>query len=56
MSEFWEWRLRDNPEFASNVGDSRYTELVEDYSVEAIDARKVSVIAFSTMPSILSCI
>ncbi|XP_052228360.1 uncharacterized protein LOC127842723 isoform X1 [Dreissena polymorpha] len=40
LSEFWEWRLRDNPEFASNVGDSRYTELVEDYSLEAIDARK----------------
>lgn len=39
--EVWEWRLKDNPEFASNVGDQRYMDKVEDYSIDSIDVRKV---------------
>ncbi|WAR12718.1 hypothetical protein MAR_026898 [Mya arenaria] len=33
--------MRNNPEFASNVGNSNYTDLLEDYSIAAIDTRKV---------------
>lgn len=42
VDDFWEWRLQNNPEFASNVGDHRYTELLENYTIEAIDTRKVA--------------
>ncbi|XP_052818910.1 uncharacterized protein LOC128244847 [Mya arenaria] len=40
LDEFWQWRMRNNPEFASNVGNSNYTDLLEDYSIAAIDTRK----------------
>lgn len=35
--------MKNNPEFASNVGDQRYTDQLEDYSLEAFQSRKVSV-------------
>jgi hypothetical protein len=41
VDEFWEWRMKNNPEFASNIGDHRYTDRVEDYSLEAFEMRKV---------------
>ncbi|XP_060563219.1 uncharacterized protein LOC132722711 isoform X1 [Ruditapes philippinarum] len=40
VDEFWEWRMKNNPEFASNIGDHRYTDKVEDYSLEAFEMRK----------------
>ena len=41
-NDFMEWRYEDNPEFANNVGDHRFTDRVEDYSLEAFETRKVS--------------
>ncbi|XP_060572475.1 uncharacterized protein LOC132730537 isoform X2 [Ruditapes philippinarum] len=43
VDDFWQWRLMNNPEFASNIGDSRYTDKVEDYSLEAIENRKTDI-------------
>ena len=41
VDAFWEWRMKNNPEFASNIGDHRYTDKVEDFSLEAFEMRKV---------------
>jgi len=34
----WEQNLKENPEFASTLGDKRYDDQLTDYSVEAINA------------------
>ena len=44
IDDFWTWRLQNNPEFASNVGNHEYDALLEDYSLDAFDNRKVSVV------------
>jgi uncharacterized protein (DUF885 family) len=36
----WQWTLRENPEFATRVGDPRYNDKLIDLSVPAIDRRK----------------
>ncbi|XP_053402444.1 uncharacterized protein LOC123548403 [Mercenaria mercenaria] len=46
VEDFWEWRMKNNPEFASNVGDHRYTDKVEDYSLEAFEGRKMDMDGF----------
>lgn len=46
VDDFWEWRMVNNPEFASNVGDHRFTDRLEDYKIEAIDERKVDIEGF----------
>ena len=43
-TEFWDWRLQNNPEFASNIGDHRFDSLLEDYSPAYIDERKVKIV------------
>jgi len=35
--EYWEDRLKRDPEFASLIGDKRYNDQVSDYSVKAIN-------------------
>lgn len=35
----WEWNLRENPTFASFLGDKRYNKLWDDVSLEAINKR-----------------
>lgn len=35
FSDYWEDRLKHNPEFASSIGDSRYNDQLSDFSVEA---------------------
>jgi uncharacterized protein (DUF885 family) len=35
FSDYWEDRLKHDPEFASSIGDSRYNDQLSDYSVEA---------------------
>ncbi|XP_053402915.1 uncharacterized protein LOC123549895 [Mercenaria mercenaria] len=46
VDDFWEWRMKNNPEFASNVGDQRYTDRLEDYSLEAMESRKTDMDSF----------
>jgi uncharacterized protein (DUF885 family) len=35
FSDYWEDRLRREPEFASSIGDNRYNDQLSDYSVQA---------------------
>jgi uncharacterized protein (DUF885 family) len=38
FAEVWEEDLKNNPEFASSLGDKRYDDQLKDYSVAAYDA------------------
>jgi len=40
LDEVWEWQLRENPMFASNLGDRRYNDQWTDSSVAAIGRRQ----------------
>lgn len=33
--EFWEWRMKESPEFASYCGDQRYCDLLDDIDTDA---------------------
>ena len=35
FSDYWEDQLKHEPEFASSIGDKRYNDQLEDYSVQA---------------------
>lgn len=39
LDEAWEWRLAENPLFASRLGDRRYNTMWRDRSLDAIGAR-----------------
>jgi uncharacterized protein (DUF885 family) len=39
FSDYWEDRLKNDPEFASAIGDKRYNDQVDDYSVKAFNLR-----------------
>jgi uncharacterized protein (DUF885 family) len=39
LNDAWEWRLNENPVFASRLGDRRNNELWTDISLEAIERR-----------------
>jgi uncharacterized protein (DUF885 family) len=38
LADDWEYRLRSNPETATHAGDSRYNDILADYSLRAIEA------------------
>lgn len=38
--EFWNWRKLDNPEFANNIGDHEHTDMLENYTIAAIDVAR----------------
>ena len=40
FKEDWEWSLREYPEYATYVGDSRYNDRLTDLSAAAIDRAK----------------
>lgn len=39
LDEEWQWKLQDNPEFASWLGDKRYDDRWQDVSLSAIQKR-----------------
>jgi prolyl oligopeptidase len=39
LDEAWEWQLRENPVFASGLGDRRYNDKWADVTIEAIERR-----------------
>jgi len=43
MAEFWSWRLRQVPEFASSVGVHDFDDRLETFTLEAFRKRKVLV-------------
>ena len=38
FKDYWEDRLKHEPEFASTLGDKRYNDQISDYSVKAYNA------------------
>jgi uncharacterized protein (DUF885 family) len=40
FEEEWQWALRENPEFATRVGDPRYNDKLVDLSAPALERRK----------------
>ncbi len=40
LDEQWQYTLRNNPEFASMLGDKRYNDQLSDFSQPAIDAQQ----------------
>ena len=40
FDEEWQWTLRNNPEFATSIGDSRYDDRLRDLATPAIEASK----------------
>jgi uncharacterized protein (DUF885 family) len=40
LDDAWEWQLRENPVFASRLGDRRYNDQWTDLSIEAIERRQ----------------
>ena len=40
LDDAWEWQLRENPVFASQLGDRRYNDQWTDISIEAIERRQ----------------
>ncbi|XP_025077546.1 uncharacterized protein LOC112554141 [Pomacea canaliculata] len=41
--DFWRWRMRDAPEFASSVGDCNHSDILESFTPSVFQARKVQV-------------
>lgn len=39
--EFWEWRMKESPEFASYCGDQRYCDLLDDIDTDAFKGFEV---------------
>ncbi|MFQ6615155.1 MAG: DUF885 family protein [Fidelibacterota bacterium] len=39
LDEYWQWRLTENPEFATYLGDDRYNDRLTDMSLQAIEER-----------------
>jgi uncharacterized protein (DUF885 family) len=37
FEDYWQDRLRHDPEFASTLGDKRYNDQIDDYSVKAVN-------------------
>ncbi|XP_025077543.1 uncharacterized protein LOC112554140 [Pomacea canaliculata] len=45
-NDFWRWRLQDAPEFASQVGDTSYNDILESFNVSVYQTRKDKVSEF----------
>lgn len=43
FEEFWGWRLKDSPEFATMVGSHRFDHLLESYSLQSFRDREERV-------------
>jgi uncharacterized protein (DUF885 family) len=48
FSDYWEDRLRHEPEFSSSIGDTRYNDQLSDYSVQAYNESLARGRAFLT--------
>lgn len=42
FDEYWQWRLREGPEFATFIGDHRYDDRLFDESSTAVDRRRMT--------------
>ena len=55
LDEAWEWQLRENPMFASSLGDRRYNDRWQDESLAAIARRQEQTRSTKRTSSITSC-
>lgn len=46
LQDAWEWQLKENPVFASSLGDRRYNDRWPDISAAAIEARQATLREF----------
>lgn len=47
-SEYWDWWMRENPEFATDIGDYRFLDKSTSYKLSAYEHRKEKVESFLT--------
>ena len=47
--EFWSWRLKESPEFATFCGVHDYDDQLDDTSIEGYERRGVSSLKFCTI-------
>ncbi|XP_025077540.1 uncharacterized protein LOC112554138 isoform X1 [Pomacea canaliculata] len=45
-NEFWSWRMRDAPQFATQVGDHSYNDILESFDISVYQTRKDKVREF----------
>ena len=50
--DFWAWRMRDSPEFATYCGNHDYDDKLDDVTTEAYDRRQVSASRYLCTPDI----
>lgn len=48
LDEYWEWTMREFPQFATLVGDHRYDDRLKDESAAAVAKRKAFYVDFRT--------
>ena len=41
LKSFWEWRLKESPEFATQIGVHTYDKSLDDHSLDAYAKRQV---------------
>ena len=41
LKSFWEWRLKESPEFATQIGVHTYDKILDDHSLDAYAKRQV---------------
>ena len=46
FEEYWEWVLREYPEFATSLGDHRYADRLQDVSAQAVRQRNATAAQF----------
>ena len=46
FEEYWEWVLRENPEWATSLGDRRYDDRLKDESAQAVRRRTTTRVDF----------
>lgn len=42
LKSFWEWRLRESPEFATQIGVHTFDSALDDHSLKAYARRQVN--------------
>lgn len=46
FNRFWDWRLKEFPEFATFIGDHSYDDKLQSYTIESFQSRKITVGTF----------
>lgn len=52
--DFWDWRMRDAPEFSTSVGESAYNDRLESFDFTVFEDRKVEWIVLVVWQSLFN--